>query len=51
MRDGIAMGGAALLRLMFAATGRKVTRLESVVLTAKDGVYCWFLLSAAPAAG
>ncbi|MFZ4072172.1 MAG: hypothetical protein ACOYJ6_19015 [Caulobacterales bacterium] len=51
MRDWIAMVGAALLRLMFSFTGRKVTRLEGVVLTAQDGVSCWFLLSAAPAAG
>lgn len=51
LRDWIAMVGAALLRLMFSFTGRKVTRLEGVVLTAQDGVSCWFLLSAAPAAG
>ncbi len=50
MRDWIAMVGAALLLLMFAFTGRKVTRLEGVVLTAEDGVSCWLLLSAAPAA-
>jgi cation:H+ antiporter len=49
MRDWIAMVGAAVLLLVFAFTGRKVTRLEGVALMALYGVYCYFLLSAAPA--
>ena len=44
-RDWIALVGAAVLLLVVAFTGRKVTRLEGVGLLGLYGVYCWSLLA------
>jgi cation:H+ antiporter len=45
MRDWIAMLGAAVLLLVHAWSGAKVTRGEGAFLLGLYGVYCWFLLA------
>ena len=44
-RDWIAMTGAAIVLLLHAWTGARVTRMEGLSLLALYGVYCWLLLS------
>jgi Ca2+/Na+ antiporter len=43
-RDWVALIGSAALLLLFAWTGKRVGRLEALLLLALYGAYAWLLI-------
>lgn len=44
-RDWVALYGSALLLMLHASTGARVSRGEGAFLLAHYGIYCWLLLA------